>query len=164
MKLILQLICIISSNPQHSLGTSFPQVTHLSPILQVRTTSKTPLLQTHQKHLFLNSESELDKSKEFNNQVLKVNRNFKCYILFLHEIIRASSLSITFVEFSFEPAYLTIVVKIFKFMKNYNSWKMYLQVKILIQIFYSHAATALPIPPIAPAVRTLLQVLSLPAR
>ena len=36
----------------------------------------------------------------------------------LHEIIRALSLSIIFVEFSFKPVYLTMVVKIFKFMKN----------------------------------------------
>ena len=34
-------------------------------------------------YLFLNSEPQLGKSKEFNNQGLKVNRNFKCYILFL---------------------------------------------------------------------------------
>ena len=46
MKLILQLICIISSNPQPSPCTPFPQVSHLSP---GRTTSKTPLLQTHHK-------------------------------------------------------------------------------------------------------------------
>ena len=81
-------------------------------------------------YLFVNSEPQLGKSKEFNNQGLKVNRNFKCYILFLpskkitknrqalHQIIRASSLSIIFVEFSFKPVYLTIVVKIFKFMEN----------------------------------------------
>ena len=31
IKLILQLICIISSNPQPSLGTPFPQVSHLFP-------------------------------------------------------------------------------------------------------------------------------------
>ena len=34
-------------------------------------------------YFFLNSEPQLGKSKEFNNQGLKVNRNFKCYILFL---------------------------------------------------------------------------------
>ena len=41
------------------------------------------------------------------------------------------SLSIIFVEFSLKPVYLNMIVKIFKFMENYNSWKMYLQVKIL---------------------------------
>ena len=56
---------------------------------------------------------------------MKVNRNFKCYILFLpsknntlHEIIKASSISIMFVEFSFKPVYPTMVVKILKFMEN----------------------------------------------
>ena len=83
MKFILQLICIISSNPQPSLDTPFSQVSHLTPIPLVRTTSKTSLLQTHQKHLFLNSEPQVDKSKEFHNQGLKVNRNFRCYILIL---------------------------------------------------------------------------------
>ena len=33
----------------------------------------------------------------------------------LHEIIRASPLSISFVKFSFKTVYLTTVVKIFKF-------------------------------------------------
>ena len=42
----------------------------------------------------------------------------------LHEIIRASSLSIIFVELSFKPVYPTMVVKNFKFMENYNSWKI----------------------------------------
>ena len=41
----------------------------------------------------------------------------------LHEIIWVSFLSIIFVEFSFKLAYPTIVVKNFKFMKNYNFWK-----------------------------------------
>ena len=49
MKLISQLICIVFFNPQHSPVTPFPQVSHLSPIPPGRTTSKTPLLQTHQK-------------------------------------------------------------------------------------------------------------------
>ena len=39
----------------------------------------------------------------------------------LNEIIRASSLSIIFVELSFRPVYPTMVVKHFKFMENYNS-------------------------------------------
>ena len=49
MKLILQLICIVSSNPQPTPVTSFPQVSHLCPIPPGRTTCKTHLLQTHQK-------------------------------------------------------------------------------------------------------------------
>ena len=49
----------------------------------------------------------------------------------LHELIRASPVSIIFVEFSFKPVYPTMVVKNFRFMENYNFWKMYLQVKIL---------------------------------
>ena len=56
----------------------------------------------------------------------------------LHEIIRASSLSIIFVELSFKPAYPTMVVKNFKFMENYNSWKIYLQVKILALVIFTH--------------------------
>ena len=43
----------------------------------------------------------------------------------LLKIIWASSLSIIFVEFSFRPLYPTVVVKNFKLMKNYSSWKMY---------------------------------------
>ena len=83
----------------------------------------------------------------------------------LHEIIRALSLSIIFVEFSFKPVHPTMVVKSFKFMENYSSWKMYLQVKILtVDIFTHMLPTPPPIPPIAPAVITLLQVLSSPLR
>ena len=37
-----------------------------------------------------------------------------------------------------------MVVKNFKFMENYNSWKMYLQVKILIVDIFTHM---LPPPP-----------------
>ena len=62
----------------------------------------------------------------------------------VHEIIRTSSLSIIFVEFSFKPVYPTTVVK---FMENYNSWKNYLQVKYDSRYFYPYATTA-PIPPI----------------
>ena len=62
----------------------------------------------------------------------------------LHEIIWVSSLSITFVEFSFKPVYPTMVVKNFKFMKNYNFWKMYLLVKILTLDIFTHM---LPLPP-----------------
>ena len=73
-------------------------------------------------------------------------------------------LSIIFVEFSFKPVNLTMVMKIFKFMENYNSWKMYFQVRILtLDIFtYMQRPLPLPIPPIPPlpAVGTLLQVLS----
>ena len=56
----------------------------------------------------------------------------------LHEIIGASSLSITFVELSFRPLYHMMVVKNFKFMKNYHSWKMFLQVKILTLGNFTH--------------------------
>ena len=121
-------------------------------------------------HLSPNSEPQLGKSKEFNNRGLKVNRNFKCYFIFLpshtqkksrkalHEIIRASSLSIIFVQFSFKPVYPIIVVKNFKFMENYNSWKMHLQVKILNLYIFTHMLS----PPIT--VTTFLQVLSLSLR
>ena len=69
----------------------------------------------------------------------------------LHEIIRASSLSIIFVELSFKPVYPTMVVKNFKFMENYNSWNMYLQVKIDSRYFYSYATTLSLPSPISPA-------------
>ena len=67
------------------------------------------------------------------NQKNSIIRDWKkCYILFchqktiknrqaLHEIIRASSLYIIFVELSFNPVHPTLVVKNFKFMENYNS-------------------------------------------
>ena len=167
MRLILQLISRVSFNTQPSPGTPFPQVSHLSPILPDRRTSQTPLLQTHQKKpqciSFLNSEAQLGKLKEFNNQGLKVNRNlnaiyFACHQKTirnrqaLHVIIRTSSLSIIFVGLSFKPVYPTMVVKNFKFMENYNSWNMYLQVKIDSKYFYSYATTrSLPFP-ISPAV------------
>ena len=87
----------------------------------------------------------------------------------LHEIIRVSSLSIIFVEFSFKPLYPTMVVKNFKFLENYNSWKMHLRVKILTLDIYTHMLPPLPPPPypiphITPAATTLLQVLSSPLR
>ena len=91
----------------------------------------------------------------------------------LHEIIRVSSLSIIFVEFSFKPLYPTMVVKNFKFLENYNSWKMFLQVKILTLDIYTHMLppppppsppAPPPIPHITPAVTTLLQALSSPLR
>ena len=80
---------------------------------------------------------------------MKVNRDLNAILFFghqktiknrqaLHEIIGASSLSITFVELSFKPLYHTMVVKNFKFMKNYHSWKMYLQVKILSLGNFTH--------------------------
>ena len=80
----------------------------------------------------------------------------------LHETIWVSSLSIIFVEFSFKPVCPTMVVKSFKFMKKYNFWKMYLQVKILALDIFTHILLPLPlpIPPIATAVTTLLLVLS----
>ena len=69
----------------------------------------------------------------------------------LHEIIRTSSLSIIFVELSFKPVYPTMVVKNFKFMENYNSWKIYLQVKILILVIFTHMLPPSPLPLITPA-------------
>ena len=69
----------------------------------------------------------------------------------LHEIIRVSSLSITFVEYSFKPVYLTIVV-----LASQN-----IGLDIFIRMLPPHPT---PIPSIAPAVRTLLQVLSSPLR
>ena len=102
-------------------------VRHL-PCLPGRTSSKSHLLQTHSNslsvYIFLNSQPQPGKSKEFNNQGLEVNRNFKGYFLFfyhqktiknrqgMHEIIWALSLSIIFVEFSFKPVYPTMIVKI----------------------------------------------------
>ena len=56
----------------------------------------------------------------------------------LHEIIRASCPYIIFVELFFKPVYPTMVVKNFKFMENYNSWKMYFQVKILTLDIFTH--------------------------
>ena len=82
----------------------------------------------------------------------------------LHEIIRASSLSIIFVELSFKPVYPTMVVKNFKFMENYNSWKIYLQVKILALVIFTHMLP--PPPPSSPIspLPTLFQVLLSPLR
>ena len=98
---------------------------------------------------------ELGKSKEFNNQGLKVNRNLNDILFFchqktkkknrqaLHEIIRPSPVFRIFIELSFKPVYPTMFVKNFKFMENYNSWKMYLQVKKLIVDIFTHM---LPLP------------------
>ena len=68
----------------------------------------------------------------------------------LHEIIRTLSLFIIFVEFSFKPVYLIMVVKIFKFVENCNSWKMYLQVKILTVDIFTHMLPRLPPFPLFP--------------
>ena len=65
----------------------------------------------------------------------------------LHEIIRTSSVSIIFAEFSFKPVYPYMVVKNFKFMENYNSWKMYLQVKILTLDILTHMVPPRLLPP-----------------
>ena len=63
----------------------------------------------------------------------------------------ASSLSIIFVKFSFKPVqYLSMVVNIFKFMENYNSWKMYLQIKILTLIFLLICCNCSPHSPYPP--------------
>ena len=81
----------------------------------------------------------------------------------LHEITRASSLSISLLFISllsFKPVYPTMVVKNFKFMENYNSWKIYLQVKILTLVIFTHMLICSPISPLP----TLLQVLSSPLR
>ena len=56
----------------------------------------------------------------------------------LHEIIRPLSLSIIFVELSFRSVNPTMVVRNFKFMESYNSWNMYLQVKILTLDILTH--------------------------
>ena len=80
-------------------------------------------------YLFLNPEPLLGKSKELNNQGWKLNTDLNGIFSFchqetiksrqlLHEIIRASSLSIVFVELSFKPVYPTRVEKHFKFMEN----------------------------------------------
>ena len=53
-----------------------------------------------------------------------------------------------------------MVVKNFKFMENYNSWKIYLQVKILTLSIDKICYHRPLIPSIAPAVTNLLQVLS----
>ena len=92
---------------------------------------------------------------------MKVNRNLNLNVIFffchqktiknrqaLHEIIRALSLSINFAERSFKPVYPTMVVKSFKFMENYNSWKIYSQVKILTLDIFTHML--LPPPPLPP--------------
>ena len=130
MKLILQLIFIVCSNPQ-------PAETHLSP----KGVICHPFPQAEQlpnlfssRHirnsltvsLFLNSEPQLGKSKEFKNQGLKVNRNLNAIFFFghqkaiknrhaLHENIRASSLSINSLELSFKSKYLTVVARKYKF-------------------------------------------------
>ena len=56
-----------------------------------------------------------------------------------------------------------MVVKNFKFMENYNSWKMYLQVKILTPDVFTHMLppppSQTPIPRTTPTVTTLLQVI-----
>ena len=57
----------------------------------------------------------------------------------LHEIIRPLSLSIIFVELSFRSVNPTMVVRNFKFMESYNSWNMYLQVKILTLDIWYHS-------------------------
>ena len=45
-----------------------------------------------------------------------------------------------------------MVVKNFKFMENYNSWNIYLQVKIDSRYIYSYATTRSLPSPISPAV------------
>ena len=96
-------------------------------------------------------------------------RNFKFYIFYLpiknkqalHKIIRVLSPSIIFVEFSFKPVYLTLVVKISKFIENYNAWEMSLQVKIMALDIFIHTLPPIPsITPINPAVKYFPQVLS----
>ena len=70
----------------------------------------------------------------------------------LLEIIRAISLSKNFVELSFKPIDLTMAVKKFKFMENYNSWKMYFEVQILtLDIFTLILPPPSPLPRITPA-------------
>ena len=136
MKLILQSIFIIYTNPQPSSGTPFPQTSHFSSIPQaeqlLKLLSSRHIRNSLSVYLFLNSELYVGKLIEFNSQELTVTRNFKYYILLLpsktlknrkalHEIIRASSFTRSFVQFSLKSVYLTMVVKIFKFMESYNS-------------------------------------------
>ena len=64
IQLILQLICIISSNPQPSPGTPFPQMSHFSPMPPGRTTSKTPLLYTSETALLCIFSSILNHRQE----------------------------------------------------------------------------------------------------
>ena len=49
-----------------------------------------------------------------------------------------------------------MVVKNFKFMENYNSWKMHLQVKILTLDIFAHMLPMPPPPHTTPTVTTLL--------
>ena len=64
------------------------------------------------------------------------------------EIIRISLLFIIFVELFFKPVYPNMVAKKFKFMENYNSRMMYLQVKILTLDIFTHMLP--PPPPLLP--------------
>ena len=143
----LQLLALARNpfSPKWAISPRSPQVEQLPKLLSSR-----HIRSSFSVYLFLNSEPQVGKSKEFNNQGLIVSRNFKYYIVFLpsktiknrqalHETIRALSLSMIFVEFSLQPVSLTMVTKIFKFMEIYcNSWKMYLQVKILTLDIFSH--------------------------
>ena len=104
---------------------------------------------------------------------MKVNRNFERF--FYHQktvkkktssacqALWASSLSIIFAEPSLKPVYPTIVVKKFKFTKNYNFWKMYL-VKIHTLDMFTYMLPPALIRPIAYALTTLFQVLWSPLR
>ena len=60
------------------------------------------------------------------------------------------SLSIICVEFSFKPVDLTMVMKVFKFMENFNSWKMYLQVKIMTLDIFTYMLWPLSLFPYSP--------------
>ena len=115
MKLISQLICIVPSNPSPPQAHLSPKCVICLPFPQAELLPK--LLQTHRKqlsvYLFLNSQPQLGKSKEFNNQDLKVNINLNAILCFLSsknskkqttsaKILRVSLLFIIFVELFFQ--------------------------------------------------------------
>ena len=119
----------------------FPKVKQLPKLLSSKLIKNSLIV-----HLFLNSEPLLGKSKEFNNQGLKVNKNLNTIFSFCHQktmknrqalhFIRASSFSIIFLELFFKTVYPTRFVKNFKFMKN--SLNIYFQVKILTLEIFTH--------------------------
>ena len=89
MKLILQLICIVSFNSQSSPGTPFSQVSRCPTFPQAgqlpKLLSSRHIRNSLSVYIFLNSELQLGKSKEFNNQELKVNRNLNAIFFFCHQ-------------------------------------------------------------------------------
>ena len=89
LKLILQLICILSC-PQ-SLRQTLYKVSHL-PLSQVQQLSKLLPLGTSKSHsvyVFLELEPQLSKIEEFNNQGKKENRAFRSYSFFHQKTIKS---------------------------------------------------------------------------